>query len=109
VFTHDLKLTYIHYMHDGKGFGFNNHSNLWILKYLKYLKTKYILLYTSYFREDEVIDGDYLSSSTVNYFYQSILEKEEFLRKIPKSHLRSYKIKAFRRNTMGRFVWARPV
>ena len=109
VFSHKLKLPFIHYMHDGKGFGYNNHSNLWILKYLKYLNTKFILLYTSYFRMDEMVDEDYLSFDLIDQLHESILEKEEFLRKIPKFYFRSFQIKAFQRNNYFNFVWARPV
>jgi hypothetical protein len=109
VFHYNLNLSTIHYMHDGRGFGYNNHSNLWILKYLTYLRTKYLILYTGFFNREELIDEDYLSSDNVNQLHRSILEQEEFLRKIPDHYLKSFQVKAFYRNTKREIVWARPV
>jgi len=109
VFHYNLKLSTIHYMHDGRGFGYNNHSNLWILKYLTYLRTKYLILNTGYFNREELIEEDYLSSDNVNQLHRSILEQEEFLRKIPDHYLRSFQVKAFYRNTKREIVWARPI
>ena len=64
---------------------------------------------SGYFNREELIDEDYLSSDNVNQLHRSILEQEEFLRKIPDHYLRSFQVKAFYRNTKREIVWARPV
>jgi hypothetical protein len=62
-----------------------------------------------YFRKDDIVDGDYLSYGTVDQLHESILEKEEFLRKIPNRLLGSYQIKAFHKIRLRNVVWTRPV
>ena len=50
-----------------------------------------------------------LGGTYLNQLLESILEKEEFLKKIPDHYLKSFQVNAFHRNTKRRIVWARPV
>jgi len=107
IFQYHLNLAYIYYMNEGTSFGFNNHSTLWILRYLLYLKTKYLIF--SRYNLSEVTLEDYLTNSYTQQFFDSILEKEESLRNIPLPDLNSFYLKKIYSSLYRNIIWAKPL
>jgi hypothetical protein len=107
IFQYHLNLAYIYYMNEGTSFGFNNHSTLWILRYLLYLKTKYLIF--SRYNLSEVTLEDYLTNSYTQQFFDSILEKEEFLRNIPLPDINSFYLKEIYSSLNRNIIWAKPL
>jgi hypothetical protein len=72
-------------------------------------RERILVLFTSSFQREELMDGDYLTSTYLNQLHESILEKEEFSKKIPDHYLKTFQVKVFHRNTKRRIVWTRAV
>ena len=94
-------------MNEGTSFGFNNHSTRWILRYLLYLKTKYLIF--SRYNLHEIKLEDYLTNGYTQQFFDSILEKEEFLRKIPIPKIDSFYLKEIYKSEYRKIIWAKPL